>query len=307
MGDTFSKFDSNEEYKSYLDERSNFLCEFPTNTKFQPANKYSPIRLSDNTIRSRKSSQEDYENVIGRLEKLKGNQMSSKIKQIDKNPRSKFYNKLIQLKELPTDLDIKTIIIFDWDDTLFCTNEFKVRHRDKTLDENNFRDKLLKLDVLAFSLVTSAIKLGHVYIVTNARMSWVSSVSEVYMPMTNSLLQSIKIISARDEYFDKFPAEMRLWKLSIFKRIAEVFKSEKYLNIVSLGDSDFEIEAPVIIKKSFDFCLVKTVKLIAKPSLKNLIKQLKVLLRKLPEISKKEKSSKFDFSNLDRSNNVMMF
>uniref|UniRef100_A0A6C0BF89 FCP1 homology domain-containing protein n=1 Tax=viral metagenome TaxID=1070528 RepID=A0A6C0BF89_9ZZZZ len=134
----------------------------------------------------------------------------------------------------------KTLIILDWDDTLFPTswttkNDIKLsnhKNRYKYIDKFDELDKLLS-DTLIISN-----KCGKTIIVTNALNSWIEISSSV-LPLTKNIMKSMDIISARERYQEY--SDINEWK----KRTFEDEVSSSYNNIISMGDADYEYNALV--------------------------------------------------------------
>jgi hypothetical protein len=62
---------------------------------------------------------------------------------------------------------------------------------------------------------------GDISIITNAAKGWVEYSSQKFLPKTfNFIITSkIPIISARSEYGEEFPNEIKKWKVSAFQKL----------------------------------------------------------------------------------------
>jgi hypothetical protein len=194
---------------------------------------------------------------------------------IDKT-RKKYFSKILdsQLK-IPKGKQYNNIIIFDWDDTLMCTNYLKP-YNGLTILSSQFKEKLKELDFYSYNILLKAINNGDTYIVTNAESSWVTYSANTYYPLTAKLLSNIKIISARERFQKKFPKSLKEWKNQAFIEICKNYDNELLTNIVSVGDSEFEMNAGLMIGKLFTHSYTKVIKFKENPSLEMLIKQLKL-------------------------------
>lgn len=177
--------------------------------------------------------------------------------------------------------NISTIIILDWDDTLFPTS-WVIKNNINLLSKKHvdiYTKIFTKLDGAIFNLLKSLEKYGTVMLVTNALPSWVY-ISAKVLPKTQSLLENIYIYSARQlyqEYYD----DMMEWKKRTFEKIIKKHvNSNEAVNIISIGDADYEKMAlvelynlPFLKNKK----ILKTIKLMRSPTLKHLIDQLTVL------------------------------
>jgi len=188
---------------------------------------------------------------------------------------------------------MKTLIILDWDDTLFPTSWIINKGIDLTdIDiQNKYIVFFSKLDMIIHKLIFNMIKYGKVVIVTNAMTKWVDISSNV-LPNTSTLIQKhVKVISAKDLYIKKYPQKVMLWKKLIFHRlIHEYFRySKSYQNIISIGDANYEYNALVsLYDKNNDSRYLKSIKFINKPTFDKLVDQLEILYRSISNVVKKK-------------------
>lgn len=192
-------------------------------------------------------------------------------------------------------MEHKTLIIFDWDDTLFPTSwivQNNINLTDKNI-QNKYIILFTRLDTLLHQLLTTAMKHGKVIIVTNAVKKWIE-ISLNMLPNTKKLIQSnIEIISARDIYQEKYPDQLSLWKKLVFYNyVLNHFKAHPLQNIISIGDAEHEFNALVdlynahsVVKKR----ILKTVRLIKDPNFETLLDQLNVLKNNFVHIIRNKK------------------
>ena len=172
-----------------------------------------------------------------------------------------------------------TLIILDWDDTLFPTS-WLVKNNLNINDINvrvKYKPYFDKLDKIIYNFIRKLSKYGKVIIVTNAMPVWVKMSSNV-LPNTKRLLEHIRILSARKLYQYKY--DMPKWKTYVFRdEISREIKNNKILNIISIGDAEYEYKALVNLynfnrkKKK----ILKSIKLMKNPSDRILIDQLEIL------------------------------
>jgi len=185
---------------------------------------------------------------------------------------------------------MKSVIILDWDDTLFPTS-WLLKNNISLFNITNFSDLInffKELDSLVYDIISSFIKCGKVFIVTNASMKWISVSSKV-LPKTSRLLMNDKIgiISARDEYTNKYPKKNDIWKSLVFKNIiiSDNYKF-KYQNIISAGDADYEFKALTNLYdriKSQQIYL-KSIRFSPAPGFKELLDELEILQKSTKKI-----------------------
>ena len=186
----------------------------------------------------------------------------------------------------------KTLIILDWDDTLFpttwvTTNEINIKniiHNKEAM--KYFTDVDVALEYLLRTLLTC----GHVAIVTNALLNWINTSSTI-LPRTSRLLQDtdkdILIVSARGNYQSVSSNPMD-WKRMAFEEILKNSKYKKVNNIISIGDAEYEYNALVNLYDKSDkknYKLLKSVKFVKYPTHYVLLDQIKVVQQAAVKIS----------------------
>lgn len=166
---------------------------------------------------------------------------------------------------------MKTIIILDWDDTLFPTTEYLAMRYIVNFNE---------LDNILSRLINLIHKYGDVYIVTNAMKLWVYNLLK-YMPsLKKEIDNNISIISARDLYEHKGEQTIMSWKPMVFKDITK----DSGNNIIIIGDSVYEETGIIELKKSLrNRAYLKLVRFIPSPNyhiIKEQLRLLQVLFKK---------------------------
>lgn len=133
-------------------------------------------------------------------------------------------------------------------------------------------------------MLTSSVKHGKTYIVTNAAEGWVQFSSQKYMPLVHKALKNVEVISARSHFEHLFPGDSYEWKIQAFSNIQKELEKEVITNIIACGDSKIEMEAARHIAKLFENSFIKTVKFKETPTPEELIKQLNLVIQKLDHI-----------------------
>lgn len=177
----------------------------------------------------------------------------------------------------------KTLIIFDWDDTLFPThwlfnNNIKL---DNAQDIRRYLLYFQELDKVSYKLLQHALQYGKVLIVTNANKDWVEQSSR-YLSNTQKLLQEkILVVSARDLY--QKTHTINSWKIMTFNN--EIYKFIRNASqIVSIGDADYEHNALISLKQEIDKKNLKMIRLTKLPEFDVLLDQINILNNAMPEI-----------------------
>jgi hypothetical protein len=171
----------------------------------------------------------------------------------------------------------ETLIIFDWDDTLFPTAW--VRDNDLLGDDAMLNTlqitQLSRLTKRVRTTLDVAAQIGRVVIVTNAQEGWVEMMCKRFMPSLANSLKSIDVVSARSVYSEETD-DAGEWKHLAFSYEVALFQSEvsaKYYNLVSIGDSLHELHALLSVAEETESCWGKSLKLVENPSIEKLIEQ----------------------------------
>lgn len=176
----------------------------------------------------------------------------------------------------------QTVIIFDWDDTLLCTSFLNLR-QDQPLPAVVDRH-LRGIESAGRRLLELAGRMGHCFIITNAMTGWVEYSAAKYVPDLLPVLQKVRVISARGRYEAQFPGEVSKWKIQAFLEVQRQLDSQIITNLISLGDSNFEMDAVHVMGKEFAQALIKTIKFRENPSPEELLKQLELVAQKFERI-----------------------
>jgi hypothetical protein len=172
-----------------------------------------------------------------------------------------------------------TLIILDWDDTLFPTNWVFKNNID--LMDSNIREQYTtyfqELDRVLYIFLTTCMTFGKIIIITNALLDWVN-ISSMILPKTYAILKKIKIVSARSSYKTKNTTIMD-WKMLAFNDVVKnKFKNQLLMHVISVGDAEYEYNALISLNKhELQHKYLKSIKFIKDPTHDTLIEQLELL------------------------------
>lgn len=187
---------------------------------------------------------------------------------------------------------MNSLIIFDWDDTLFPTSWTVKQAIDvyNINDVNKYTIYFSQLDVILHKLLTKLLKVSNVIIVTNAMSKWITITANI-LPNTQKLLnKQIPVISARDKFKSEYPDDGYAWKRLTFNNIVDHYKN-KHNNILSIGDAYYELYALMNLYKTKNkSTYYKSVKLLQQPSFDLLLNQLNMLYKSTIPLLKMKKN-----------------
>jgi len=194
--------------------------------------------------------------------------------------------------------DADTIIIWDWDDTLLCSDDIISGGYADSSGLVNGGGPIPELEGLIEKCLKISMSLGETIIVTNAGEDWLWDTARRFVPRCLSLLSQVPILSARDKYQHLFPGDGVACKHETFN---EIFSSRRLtygLNLIVLGDSDCEIQAAWTSTRRMpaDSLRVKTVKFKEAPTCEELCDQQKMMVDELAAIVHEEKDSNRDLA-----------
>ena len=181
----------------------------------------------------------------------------------------------------------RTLIILDWDDTLFPTtwvtsNDINIKNINNI--QNSISSYFKQVDIELDRLLRLLLKCGHVAIITNAMLNWINISSNI-LPKTSKILANgdgkfdIEIISARGSY-QNISKDAMDWKKLAFEEILKNNKFRKVNNIISIGDAEYEYKALINLyedcKYPKNYKLLKSVKFVKYPTNHVLLDQIEV-------------------------------
>ena len=201
----------------------------------------------------------------------------------------------------------RTLLIFDFDDTLFCTkylDTFALPYQDiftckVSLEQLNscLAHEIKELENTILDLFTSLGQSCDIVIVSNADLKWINNCLTHFLPELNDYLieNEIKIHSAKNTFSKivKAPAD---WKLKCFKKVVDDLYGEDLfydLNVISIGDGKEEKKAVFNLAKDLKFrkLRAKFIRMISFPSAASIILQLKYLNDNINEMISDDNST----------------
>jgi len=175
-----------------------------------------------------------------------------------------------------------TLIILDWDDTLFPTswvnkNNIEIMNNSKFIYKKYFEN----IDLSLIKLLKILVECGDVIIITNALLNWIDISSRI-LPVTNKFLKTInniKIVSARGEY-SSISDDLMDWKKMAFQNeLSKKTKTQKINNIISIGDAEYEYHALLNLYRGepHNYRLLKSVKFLKYPNNNQILEQINIM------------------------------
>lgn len=177
----------------------------------------------------------------------------------------------------------RTLTLYDWDDTFFPSTylaEKGVRIDEDDKLPEHMLSELAELESIVIKILQEALTCGVVKVITNAEEGWVELSGMRFMPKLTHFLQAnrIKVVSARTSYEADFPDSPSCWKTAAFAaEVDESFPDGDYLNVLVLGDSLSEREAAHNLAVRKPTSCVKSVKLVERPNVIQLQRQIALL------------------------------
>jgi len=198
------------------------------------------------------------------------------------------------------------VFLLDWDDTLFPTTDV---HRTgifwQNIDGNNSKDykkdlsanfvkELETLEAKVLSLLQSATNIGRVYIVTASEGDWVQVSAQRLFPAVHAFIEdeknSIQVISVPNGT-KQGDFNGQQWKKTAFYRVLHatfhnMADPKLGANVLVIGDSIDEINAArevetILVDKKKNDVVMKTTKLMDAPAIKQLRKQITLVVNGL--------------------------
>jgi hypothetical protein len=212
--------------------------------------------------------------------------LQNKLTQNNKNLQIKYKNINTKINKS------NTLFILDWDDTLFPTS-WAVKNKIDLMTAST-RDKYMEdfkeLDRTLATFLKNIQHFGKVVIITHAMVDWVK-ISSIVIPHTYNLLKGIDVISARS-LFSHHTNEIMYWKKLAFQFVIDNEYKNKYtMNIISVGDAEYEHNALVSLTQTNinKIKYLKSFRLIKDPHYDQVVDQLNVLNINIPKLWFKHK------------------
>jgi len=179
---------------------------------------------------------------------------------------------------------IETLIIFDWDDTLLPSTWIQqqgLRLTEDSVPTEQQRVQLKELSLRVARTLRAAKRQGRVVLVTNAERGWVELSCRKFCPWLFPALEGLKILSARSEYEIQGITSPFEWKYLAFENEITTWSARispcSATNVVSVGDAGHERQALLRAAKGLPNCRAKSVKLVERPGVPQLLNQHELL------------------------------
>ncbi len=178
-----------------------------------------------------------------------------------------------------------SIIVFDWDDTLYPTTCVKLTPH---LNLSNVAKYTLTILLKCLDIPEAS-----VFIITNASKLWVllclSACTEYNKILDLLLKKKIQLISSKDVYY-KITSNY----VSAKKRAFEDILQENTTKLISIGDSNTEFAASGILRKQRKM-VVHRIKLCSRPSVEKMLEQFELLGELIVILSKITESQDINY------------
>jgi hypothetical protein len=199
---------------------------------------------------------------------------------------------------------LRQIVILDFDDTLLPSSfiiDTKL-HKNKMTIPVEISQELNILQDEIRQFLSTIIKSSLVYIVTNADTEWFTENTNRFLPKLSTLFQTIPMIPAKTDWQHLFPASFPdsnfFWKYCALKtRVAPLLNGLTMNSIISVGDLRIDGKAVEHLKYCCDNIQTKTIKLLEKPTIRQLIDQIKTLNEKWNGIVERTGTIKYFFKD----------
>jgi len=179
------------------------------------------------------------------------------------------------------DSKTKTVIFWDWDDTLLCSSFLSSEgyRLDSCMNgADDLMRQLKDLETSVIKVLERSMLRGEVHIVTNAETGWVQLSAQKFLPGVVPLLSRIPVISARSTFEAMFPDAPLKWKYCAFQeRLGNLLQAHDLnKHIISFGDSHVEREAIRAVTKDSPNTKTKSIKFAERPTIEQLQRQVEL-------------------------------
>ena len=201
----------------------------------------------------------------------------------------------------------RTLLIFDFDDTLFCTkyfDTFSLSYPDIfecniSLEEShpNLIKELKELESTIIYIFTKLLMNYDIIIISNADFKWIENCLTHFLSELKEYISEndIKIYSAKNMY-SKTVKNSNEWKTKCFKKAVKDFYENELnnldLTVISIGDNNDEKRAVFKLTKENTFRKLtpKFIHMISFPSAASIILQLKYIEENIFNIVNEDKN-----------------
>lgn len=184
----------------------------------------------------------------------------------------------------------RSLIIFDWDDTLFPSTVLQSQLEDINAQcTESTKAELQELSKQVTQTIETASRLSETVIITNAEAGWVSESSERFLPdVHRQIRDSVPVYSARSKFECVLGFNPSEWKKVEFLDQVNERTYSSPLHVISIGDADFERDAARNLRQYGH--TVQTLKLGVCPTIRQLIRQLANISVSLEKMLKENNS-----------------
>lgn len=161
---------------------------------------------------------------------------------------------------------MRTVTIYDWDNTLFPTSamkEHKIREKEIPMYSTGFWEALEALEIAIIELLRKSLIYGRVIIISNESAEWLKSSRRKFFRYLHDFIESngtIQFISLPDRYGGLLRLDM--WNGTAFqKAIEEICTKRSRLNILVFGSDEHEMIAANGLKEYLPLSLMKTIRM----------------------------------------------
>ena len=193
-----------------------------------------------------------------------------------------------------------TLIVFDFDDTLFPTtfmsdNNYSDSGITRTELPPEVQQALDNIEQAVINALRESKRHGTVKIVSNGSMLWIATASARFMPQFWSVVRdlNIEVISANDRRYDRhvYSSNPIHWKTHEFRAILRDMKRRrrpftKNITFVSIGDSRIDGDATFNAQTETPLHHIRFVKLEDDPSTETIVRQLGEVADKMKDLRK---------------------
>jgi len=147
------------------------------------------------------------------------------------------------------DISRRTLTVFDWDDTLFCSSHLAsmgLRLDSAANEIQCMEHELKKMADSIIKVLCRALDYGPITVITNAEAGWIELCAEKFIPRVCPYLKKVTLFSARSCFEPTFPDAPLKWKYHAFMQSIQEANSLTWARIVTtpsvscVGHKEFE-------------------------------------------------------------------
>jgi len=185
-----------------------------------------------------------------------------------------------------------TLLILDWDDTMLPTRWLESQGLSLDSASKQTVEQCEQLRTMAEharrTLEEARAHAARVVLVTNAEHGWVELSCQRFLPSLWPSLCGVRVLSARSTFEQIGVAEPSEWKYLAFQSEVGAFcgapRGGRCKNFISIGDSPHERSALIRATECVPGCCAKSLKLMEKPDISQLVKEHRLLVDCLGDV-----------------------